>query len=106
MTQLQPADKPGVSDKTVSKWETAKGYPDITLLESIARVFGISVSELIQKPLGKGGISGDLWYNEVYGPMALDSGITEGSSKSKKHECFIAGSPAGQMRSAHPHFCK
>ena len=36
MTQLQLADKIGVSDKTVSKWETAKGYPDITLLEPIA----------------------------------------------------------------------
>ena len=36
MTQLQLAEKLGVSDKTVSKWETAKGYPDITLLEPIA----------------------------------------------------------------------
>nr|MCR5743942.1 helix-turn-helix domain-containing protein [Lachnospiraceae bacterium] len=35
------------SDKTVSKWETGKGYPDITLLEPIAKVFRISVTELI-----------------------------------------------------------
>ncbi len=47
MTQLQLAEKLGVSDKTVSKWETAKGYPDITLLEPIAKVFRISVTELI-----------------------------------------------------------
>ena len=47
MTQLQLAEKLGVSDKTVSKWETAKGYPDITLLEPIAEVFRISVTELI-----------------------------------------------------------
>ena len=47
MTQLQLAEKLGVSDKTVSKWETAKGYPDITLLEPIAEVFKISVTELI-----------------------------------------------------------
>ena len=47
MTQLQLAEKLGVSDKTVSKWETAKGYPDITLLEPIADAFGISVPELI-----------------------------------------------------------
>ena len=47
MTQLQLAEMLGVSDKTVSKWETAKGYPDITLLEPIADVFGISVPELI-----------------------------------------------------------
>ncbi len=36
ITQLQLADKLGVSDKTISKWENAKGYPDITLLEPIA----------------------------------------------------------------------
>jgi len=47
MTQLQLAEKLGVSDKTVSKWETGKGYPDITLLEPIAEVFRISVTELI-----------------------------------------------------------
>ena len=47
MTQLQLAEKLGVSDKTVSKWETAKGYPDITLLEPIAEAFKISVTELI-----------------------------------------------------------
>ena len=47
MTQLQLAEKLGVSDKTVSKWETAKGYPDITLLEPIAAAFRISIAELI-----------------------------------------------------------
>ena len=47
MTQFQLAEKLGVSDKSVSKWETAKGFPDITLLEPIARVFRISVTELI-----------------------------------------------------------
>ena len=47
MTQLQLAEKLGVSDKTISKWETAKGYPDITLLETIAEAFRISVTELI-----------------------------------------------------------
>ena len=47
MTQLQLAEKLGVSDKTVSKWETAKGYPDISLLEPVAEAFHISVTELI-----------------------------------------------------------
>ena len=47
VTQLQLADKLGVSDKTISKWETGKGYPDITLLEPIADAFSISVTELI-----------------------------------------------------------
>lgn len=47
MTQLRLAEKLGVSDKTVSKWETAKGYPDITLLEPIAKALKVSVTELI-----------------------------------------------------------
>ena len=47
MTQLQLAEKLCVSDKTVSKWETAKGYPDISLLEPIAKVFSVSVTELL-----------------------------------------------------------
>lgn len=47
MTQWELAEKLCVSDKTVSKWETAKGYPDITLLDPIAKVFGVSVAELM-----------------------------------------------------------
>lgn len=47
MTQLDLAEKLRVSDKTVSKWETGRGYPDITLLEPISSVFGISIAELI-----------------------------------------------------------
>ena len=47
MTQLQLAQALSVSDKTISKWETGKGYPDITLLEPIADAFGVSVTELI-----------------------------------------------------------
>lgn len=47
MTQAEFAEKICVSDKTVSKWETAKGYPDISLLEPIAKSLGISITELI-----------------------------------------------------------
>ena len=39
LTQAQLAEKLNVSDKTVSKWETAKGYPDISLLEPIAKFY-------------------------------------------------------------------
>ena len=47
LTQAELAKKLNVSDKTVSKWETAKGYPDLSLLEPIANVFGISIAELL-----------------------------------------------------------
>lgn len=47
MTQSQLAEKLCVSDKTVSKWETGKGFPDISLLEPLAAALGISVPELL-----------------------------------------------------------
>ena len=47
MTQAELAEKLCVSDKTVSKWETAKGYPDISLLEPIAKILSVSITELI-----------------------------------------------------------
>ncbi len=46
-TQVELANKIGVSDKAISKWETGKGYPDISLLEPIGKIFGVSVTELI-----------------------------------------------------------
>ena len=47
LTQAQLAEKLNVSDKAVSKWETGRGYPDVTLLEPLAAVFRISVAELL-----------------------------------------------------------
>ena len=47
MTQAELAGKIGVSSKTVSKWETAKGLPDISLLQPLAQALGISVIELM-----------------------------------------------------------
>ena len=47
MTQEQLAQALGVTGKAVSKWETARGLPDITLLEPLARALGLSVPELL-----------------------------------------------------------
>lgn len=47
ITQAQLADLIGVSSKAVSKWETAKGLPDITLIEPLAKALSVSVMELI-----------------------------------------------------------
>ena len=46
ITQQQLAEVMGVSDKAVSKWETGRGYPDITLVEPLAAALGVSVIEL------------------------------------------------------------
>ena len=47
MTQSALAQALNVSDKAVSKWETGLGYPEITLLPEIAKVFGVTVDYLI-----------------------------------------------------------
>jgi len=47
LTQAELAEKIGVSSKTVSKWETGKGLPDISLLQPLAQTLGISVIELM-----------------------------------------------------------
>lgn len=47
LTQQQLAEKLSVSDKAVSKWETGKGFSDISLLEPLASVLQISLPELL-----------------------------------------------------------
>lgn len=47
LTQAELAEKIGVSNKTVSKWETAKGLPDISLLKPLSQALGISLIELM-----------------------------------------------------------
>ena len=47
MTQEELADKVCVSSKAVSKWETGRGFPDIGLIESLAKALDISVIELL-----------------------------------------------------------
>ena len=46
-TQGELAEKIGVTDKAVSRWETGKGYPDISLLKPLSEALGISVGELL-----------------------------------------------------------
>ena len=82
MTQLQLAEKLGVSDKCVSKWECFRGYPDITLLESIAKAFRISVTELI---------SGNTVHNE---------NVSANMLRSKFYVCPICGNVIHSMGEA------
>lgn len=46
MTQQQLAEKLAVSDKAISRWETGRGYPDISLIEPLAGALGVSIIEL------------------------------------------------------------
>ena len=85
MTQLMLAQRLGVSDKTVSKWETGNGYPDITLLEPIADAFNISVTELI---------SGD---------QVLNANVSANMMRSKFYVCPVCGNVIHSMGEAAIH---
>ena len=47
MTQLQLAQRLNISDKTVSKWESGQGYPDVTAFPLLAALFGVSIDYLM-----------------------------------------------------------
>ena len=73
LTQTQLAEQIGVSSKAVSKWETAKGLPDITLIEPLAKALGVSVMELM---------SGD---------TVINKNISSNILRSKFYVCPVCG---------------
>ena len=73
MTQGALAEKIGVSSKTVSKWETAKGLPDISLLQPLAQALGISVIELMN------------------GEQILNKNVSANMLRSRFYVCPICG---------------
>ena len=46
MTQVELAQKINVTDKAISKWETGRGLPDLSLVEPLAQALGVSLIEL------------------------------------------------------------
>ena len=47
LTQRELASAVGVTDKAVSKWESGRGLPDISLIDALAQALGVSVAELL-----------------------------------------------------------
>ena len=47
-SQTEIAERLGVTNKAVSRWETGRGYPDVELLPMLARELGITISELLE----------------------------------------------------------
>ena len=47
LTQKELADRLGISDKTVSKWETGNGMPDVSLLQPLCRELSVNLNELL-----------------------------------------------------------
>ncbi len=73
MTQAQLAEKLCVSDKTISKWETGKGLPDISLLEPLAKALRVSLPELLS------------------GEQIINANRSANMLKSKLYVCPICG---------------
>lgn len=67
LTQKQLAEIIMVSDKAISRWETGKGFPDVTSLLSLSNFFGVSVNELL---------AGKKAENEVFTELADNNVIT------------------------------
>ena len=67
MTQTELAGRVGVSDKAVSKWETARGLPDISLIQPLAQALGVSVIELMSgQPIVNRNVSANLSRSRFY----------------------------------------
>lgn len=73
LTQEELALRLGVSSKAVSKWETGKGFPDVTLFDEISSVLSFSISELIT------------------GEIISNTNISANPSKAKIYVCPICG---------------
>lgn len=73
LTQAELGNRIGVSSKTISKWETAKGLPDISLLQPLAQALGISVIELMN------------------GEQILNKNVSANMLRSKFYVCPICG---------------
>ena len=82
LTQAELAQRIGVSSKTVSKWETAKGLPDISLLQPLAQALNISVIELMN------------------GEKIVNRNVSANLLRSKFHVCPLCGNVLHSFGSA------
>ena len=82
LTQSGLAEQIGVSSKTISKWETAKGLPDISLLQTLARALNISVIELMD------------------GEQIVNRNVSANMLRSKFYVCPVCGNVIHSIGSA------
>ena len=88
MTQKELAELIGVSDKTISKWETGKGTPDTSMQVPISEAFNITVNELL---------SGELIPPENYHVKAEETimALVKENESTKKGSLVIAPRSCG-----------
>lgn len=67
LTQKDVAEQLGISPKTVSKWETGHGFPDVATVSSLAGILGVSEQTLLSGRLEIGkGVSGNMKRTKFY----------------------------------------
>ena len=67
LTQVELAEIIGVSDKTISKWETGNGLPDIALIEPLSKALKVSVIEFMNgEYITNKNISGNMLKSKFY----------------------------------------
>ena len=65
LTQAMLAEKLSLSDKTISKWESGQGYPDITVIPKIAEIFSVTTDFLLRDTRRGIAFVGNLIVDEV-----------------------------------------
>ena len=74
-TQQQLAQRLGVSDKTVSKWECGGGLPDVALLAPLARALGVTVDDLLNEQAPLRQLQKQDWQNLLAYAFSLGGGV-------------------------------
>ncbi len=75
MTQQELGEKIGVSDKTVSRWESDGGLPDVSTLVPLARALGVTVDDLLDREKPVRTMTQADWQNLLSFAFALGGGV-------------------------------
>ena len=92
LTQAQLAEILNVSNKTISRWETAEGYPEITLLVPLAKALGVTVDELLaEEGDEKANPQPDAEFGSAFSSSAFNSeNIYKGKKETKHRDIPVA----------------
>lgn len=75
LTQQELAEQIGVSDKTVSRWESEGGYPDVAVLAPLARALGVTVDDLLDEKAPVRTLTRADWQSFLSFALALGGGV-------------------------------
>ena len=92
MTQAELAQRLFVSDKAVSKWESGKGCPDVSLWEPLAKALGVSIHELLAgRPVRNANTAGNMMRSVFY--LCPECGNVVHSTGEAVVSCLKSDSP-------------